>query len=214
MASSLDLTVHDAIVLQDSNRLVLRLVPCDVVARVAPMANQASAQFEVELARALAEAESPVAAVEPRVSSRAYERDGFVITLWTYYESATSGNVSPADYARALERLHAGMRTLDVACPHFTDRVAEAEQLVASCDDPLLGDVDRELLRSTLRNLRRAIIDHGAVEQLLHGEPHPGNVLRTRTGLLFIDLRDGLPWTGRIRPRPCAGRGQRALSGR
>jgi len=48
-ASALDLTVDDAIVLQDSNRLVLRLMPCDVVARVAPMAYQASAEFEVEL---------------------------------------------------------------------------------------------------------------------------------------------------------------------
>ncbi|HVF32396.1 MAG TPA: phosphotransferase, partial [Acidimicrobiales bacterium] len=25
-------------------------------------------------------------------------------------------------------------------------------------------------------------------DQLLHGEPHPGNVLRTRDGLLFVDL--------------------------
>ena len=36
--------------------------------------------------------------------------------------------------------------------------------------------------------MRRAIIDRGASEQLLHGEPHPGNVLRTSGGLLFIDL--------------------------
>ena len=40
-ASALDLTAEDAIVLQDSNRLTLRLVPCDVLARVAPMAHQA-----------------------------------------------------------------------------------------------------------------------------------------------------------------------------
>lgn len=80
------------------------------------------------------------------------------------------------------------MRALDVACPHFTDRIAEAEQLVASCDDPLLGDVDRDLLTTTLRDLRRTIVDHGAVEQLLHGEPHPGNVLATTSGLRFIDL--------------------------
>jgi hypothetical protein len=186
-ASGLDLAVGDAIVLHNSNKLAVRLLPCDVFARVAH-AGREVARFEVELAQQLAEADSPVAALEPRVAPRAYERDGFVITLWTYYESATSGDVSPADYARALERLHAGMRTLDVACPHFMDRVAEAEQLVASCDDPLLGDVDRELLTSTLRNLKRAIVDRGAVEQLLHGEPHPGNVLRTRNGLRFIDL--------------------------
>ncbi|MFE1199320.1 phosphotransferase family protein [Streptomyces olivaceoviridis] len=35
---------------------------------------------------------------------------------------------------------------------------------------------------------RRAIDDRGAVEQLLHGEPHPGNVLSTKNGPLFIDL--------------------------
>jgi thiamine kinase-like enzyme len=39
-----------------------------------------------------------------------------------------------------------------------------------------------------LRRLRRAIADRGAAEQLLHGEPHPGNLLRTNTGLLFADL--------------------------
>ncbi len=38
------------------------------------------------------------------------------------------------------------------------------------------------------RSLRRAIGDRGAVEQLLHGEPRPGNVLSTKNGPLFIDL--------------------------
>jgi aminoglycoside phosphotransferase (APT) family kinase protein len=30
--------------------------------------------------------------------------------------------------------------------------------------------------------------DRDAAEQLLHGEPHPGNVLNTKDGPLFIDL--------------------------
>ena len=71
------------------------------------------AQFEVELAQRLAASGCPVAALERRVDPRVYERDGFVVTLWTYYEPATPREVSPADYASALERLHAGMRTLD-----------------------------------------------------------------------------------------------------
>ena len=146
IASALDLTVDDAIVLQNSNKLTVRLLPCDVLARVAHVAHQA-AQFEVELAQRLAETESPVAALEPRVEPRVYERDGFVVTLWTYYEPVTPREVSPADYANALERLHAGMRKLDVTTPHFTDRVAEAQQLVASRDQtPALADADRELL--------------------------------------------------------------------
>ena len=187
-ASGLGLTVDDVIVLHDSNKLSLRLLPCDVVARVAPAAHQV-AQFEVELAQQLAETESPVAALEPRVEPRVYERDGFVVTLWTYYEPTTPHEVAPADYASALARLHAGMQKLGVATPHFTDRVAEAEQLVASRDlTPALADADRELLGNTLRSRRRAIVDRGAAEQLLHGEPHPGNVVSSKNGLLFIDL--------------------------
>jgi Ser/Thr protein kinase RdoA (MazF antagonist) len=188
IASSLGLTVDDAIVLQDSNRLALRLLPCDVLARVAHVEHQV-AQFEIELAQRLAGSGSPVAALEPRVEPRVYERDGFAVTLWTYYEPASPREVSPAGYASALERLHAGMRELDVPAPHFTDRVERAQQLVASRDwTPALADADRELLGSTLRGLRRVTGGRGAAEQLLHGEPHPGNVLTTKSGLLFIDL--------------------------
>jgi len=187
-ASSLDLTVDDAIVLQNSNRLTLRLLPCDVLARVAPMAHQV-AQFEIDLAQRLTNSGSPVGAVEPRAEPRVYDHDGFAVTLWTYYEPAIPPQVSPTDYANALERLHAGMRQLDVPAPHFTDRVEEAQQLVASrAETPELADADREFLGNTLHSLSQAISDHVGAEQLLHGEPHPGNVLNTKDGPLFIDL--------------------------
>src|SRR3970040_969064 len=78
-ASALDLKSTNAIVLHDSNKLALRLLPCDVLARVAPIAHQV-AHFEIELAQGLAETESPVAALEPRVEPRVHDRDGFVIT--------------------------------------------------------------------------------------------------------------------------------------
>ncbi|MEU5100782.1 MULTISPECIES: aminoglycoside phosphotransferase family protein [unclassified Streptomyces] len=188
IASSRGLTADDAIVLHNSNKLSLRLLPCDVLARVAPIAHQV-AQFEVDLAQRLAASGCPVAALDPRVEPRVYERDGFAVTLWTYYEPVTPREVSPADFAHALERLHAGMRKLDVPTPRFTDRVEQAQQLVANRDlTPALADADRELLGDTLRNLRRVIGERGVAEQLLHGEPHPGNLLTTKNGLLFIDF--------------------------
>lgn len=188
ITSALGLATDHAVVLQNSNKLALRLLPCDVLARVAPRAEQV-AQFEVELAQRLAHTLSPVAALEPRAEPRPYEQDGFVVTLWTYYPSVTPRDVAPADYANALRRLHASMRTLDVTTPHFTDRVAEADQLVARHDlTPALADPDRELLSGTLRSLRRTLANRRAAEQVLHGEPHPGNVLSTKNGLLFIDL--------------------------
>lgn len=188
-ASALGLKVDDAIVLQDSNKLSLRLLPCDVFARVAH-GGQEVAQFEVEVARRLAETDSPVAALEPRVEPGILVRDGFVVTLWTYYEPQLPPEIAPAEYAQALTRLHTGMREIGLSAPlHFTDRVAEAQRLVANRDHtPALPEADRELLSNALRSLTWAIGQRGAAEQLLHGEPHPGNLLRTKSGLLFIDF--------------------------
>ncbi|WP_367128043.1 phosphotransferase [Saccharothrix sp. HUAS TT1] len=188
LAGELGLRVDEAVVLQDSNLLALRLAPCGVFARVARAGREVAA-FEVELAGRLAAAGSPVAALEPRVEPRVYERDGFAVTLWTYYDVVAPGPDYPGAYADALRRLHAGMRDVAIASPHFLDRVAQAEALVAHREQtPALAEADRRLLLDTLRDARERILGRGAVEQLLHGEPHPGNLLGTREGLLFIDF--------------------------
>jgi Ser/Thr protein kinase RdoA (MazF antagonist) len=187
-SSALGLDAADAVVLSNSDRIVLRLLPSDVVARVAPSAHHDGFEFEVEVARRLAEAKGPVAELDPRAEARVYTQDGFVISLWTYYE-LTGPEIAPAGYAAALMRLHAALRQTDLAAPHVTERVAGAQREI---DDrgrtPELPGPDRELLRTTLSRLSDSIRRSGAGEQLLHGEPHPGNLLRTRSGPLFVDL--------------------------
>jgi Ser/Thr protein kinase RdoA (MazF antagonist) len=187
-ASALGLRVDDATVVHASNRLAVRLLPADVLARVALPTHEAAA-FEVDLAGRLAATGSPVGRLDPRVAPGVYERDGFEITLWTYYEPRPASELSPAAYADALSRLHVGMQRIDVPTADFADRVREAELLVGSRDrTPELDDADRDLLVQTFARVMRRITERGAPEQLLHGEPHPGNVLDTKDGPLFIDL--------------------------
>jgi hypothetical protein len=191
-ASAAGLGADDATLIHDSVRIAVRLLPGDVLARVAyesgPGGGQAAAEYEVEVARRLAEAGSPVGTLDPRVEPRVHRRSGFAVTLWTYYESLQSG-IAPPEYAQALLRLHASMRQVEMRAPHFTDRVAEARSLL---DDPSrtpeLGDADRKLLNKTLEILTTSITKRGADEQLLHGEPHPDNLLHTHMGPLFVDL--------------------------
>jgi hypothetical protein len=187
IAASLGLAADEAVVLQGSNKLTLRLLPGDVLARVAPAAH-GDAQFELDLALRLAEEGCPVASPDPRVEPRVYARDGFDITWWTYYEPVAPQEIPSGEYAEALAALHAGMRRVAMPTPHFTDRVEEAQQLLADRErTPELGEADRELLADTLRDLRNAVTGRGA-EQLLHGEPHPGNLLATKEGPRFIDF--------------------------
>ena len=190
VASALGLRAEDALLLHNSNRIAVRFLPCDVLARVGPARTHgADFGFELEVSRRLAASGAPCGEPDPRVAPRTYERDGFAITFWTYYEPV-SPETSPPDFAQALHRLHTGLREINLPTPHFTDRVAEAQSLVG---DPVLTPelraTDRELLANALRTLLTAVVQRGSKEQLLHGEPHPGNLLNTRDGPLFIDLQ-------------------------
>jgi hypothetical protein len=202
ISCGLGLPATHATVLHNSNKLALRLAPCDTFARVAETDGMRWAAFEVELAQRLAATGAPIASLEPRAPSEVHLRGGFVVTLWTYYEiegepRVTGGLLSgePAsdlvasEYADALINMHAAMLRVEMVTPEWTDRVADALALVGSPDrTPELPDGDRQFLLGSLRALRHRIGDHGAPEQILHGEPHRGNVLRTKQGLLFVDL--------------------------
>jgi hypothetical protein len=191
VASALGLAADDATILSDSNRLVVRLLPCDTVARVTPIAHFASAAHEVELARQLAQVDSPIGMLDARVEPRIVEHDGFQIALWTHVEPAPVRTLPPAEYAQALARLHAGLREVDVTAPHVAERVEATQRDVDDRDvTPDLTDVDRALLAGTLRDLWSTIVGRQAPEQVLHGEPHPWNVLDTTHGPLFIDFEN------------------------
>jgi hypothetical protein len=69
-ASALGLRAGAGVVVHTANRIAVRLTPCDVLARVAPLAQQAGAGFEVEVGRRLAAAGCPVAEPDPRVEPR------------------------------------------------------------------------------------------------------------------------------------------------
>ena len=191
VAAAFELDVDDAVVLNDSNRLVVRLLPCDIVARVTPI-GWFSAAREVDLARRLAEeTDAPIAGLDPRVEPCVVMRDGFEISFWSYFDALPSRDVVARDYAYALERLHCAMRRIDMSAPHFTERLEAAQRWLADpAITPDLTIEDREFLVERLAAPRHLRSRSDGAEQLLHGEPHPWNVLMTTAGLLFVDFEN------------------------
>ncbi|MCB0070532.1 MAG: phosphotransferase [Caldilineaceae bacterium] len=186
-AGALGLHVQDTAVIHNSDRVVVRLIPGDVLVRIAPPRWQDALQFEVEVARRLTATGSPVGTLALRVDPRVYMRDDFVLTFWTYY--APAGDLAPTAYADALVKLHAGLRQIDLVAPPVTDRIAAwVAEVDAPDQNPDLSKPDRELLRRTFSQVQETMTRWDTNEQLLHGEPHPGNVLSTSHGPLFIDL--------------------------
>lgn len=191
LATSLGLAVDDAVVLHDSNRLVVRLLPCDIVARVSPIGWYSPAR-EVDFARRLAaETDAPIAGLDPRIDPVVFERGDFEISLWTYFEPDPSLELSPDDYSKMLERLHDALRQIDMASPPFAERLAGIRQWLSDGEvTPDLVHEDRELLIQRLEPSSRLLIEADEREQLLHGEPHPWNVLNTVEGPVFIDFEN------------------------
>lgn len=191
LAARHGLSVERAVVLQNSNRVTVHIQPCDVIARVAPQSARAGAELEVAIAERLAATPAPVAPLDPRIEPQVFDESGFAITLWAYCRPVPPSALAVAEYADGLVRLHRGMRAAD-AVPglgHFMDRVAEAQRLV---DDPAneapISLDDRQLVSTTLHYGSRTVNACAASEQLLHGEPHPGNIVRSDFGLVFVDL--------------------------
>lgn len=191
LAASFGLVVDDHVVLHDSNRLVVRLLPCNIVARISP-SGWYSPRAEVELARRLAaETDGLIAGLDPRVEPAIFQRDNFEIGMWTYFEPEPSQEHSSADYAKRLEGLHVALRKIDMASPPFTDRLATIRQWLSDGEvAPDLVAKDRDLLTQLLTPSNRLLSKVSDSEQLLHGEPHPWNLLNTAQGPLFIDFEN------------------------
>jgi len=179
IAGAHGVAADEARVLSNSNAVVLRLLPGNTVARVAPAGRQ-NAAFQIEVAQRLAERGAPVVRLDPRVPARVHEDDGFVLTFWTHHE-AVPGPVPPQEFADALRRLHGA--SVDLAAPSYTDRAAHAEELLLDPSrTPDLPAAERSLLLSVVRT---PLVGD---QQLLHGEPHVANVLHTADGVLFLDF--------------------------
>lgn len=186
LAGRLRREAADARVLHASNAVTVLLEPCGVVARVRS-GGARIARSEVRIAAALDRAGAPVVPALPRADPQVHEEDGLVISLWEH-RPGTGAAPAPAAYADALRRLHAALREVDIPAPPATDRVDAALALLADpARTPRLRAADRTLLTAALEELRAQVADASG-GQLLHGEPHPGNVLATADGPLFLDF--------------------------
>ena len=193
----------------NSNKLALRLLPCDVLPGWHSPGRGVRGRTR-DWHDGLLRSTPPW-----RASSPEWSRVSMRGTGLRSRSGPTTSRRAGGFTSRLRERARA------VACRYGEGRCHGAALLGPSRGSPTtrcepgsnseLADSDRELLGSTLRSQRREVSERSSAEQLLHGEPHAGNLLRHEERALVHRSRDVLPWACRVRPRACAGRGQRPL---
>src|SRR5690606_10129152 len=147
----LGLPADEAAVLHASNTLTLRVLPADVVARIAPRDRTGDLAVELERAEALQAVGAPVGPPDPRLAPTVHVCDEHAITLWQHLPARDRPELPPAEFAAALAALHAGMRALDQPVAPLSDRVGHALDLLRDPErTPTLVPADRALLQETL----------------------------------------------------------------
>ena len=182
VAAGLGLRVDDPGVLADGANVVVHLLPSPVVAKVAATTHlvrtpQQWLERELRVCEHLASRGVPVVApFDPRV----HEHDGEVLTVWRHLPHEPDALAEPALLGSLLRDLHDALGDLPLSLPRLATP---------------LGDVAAFLARTPHTGMSRAY-DRLAAElgssdgPALHGDPHPGNLLRTPGGWVWCDLED------------------------
>jgi hypothetical protein len=187
-ATRLGLRSTQAVVLRDTNNLVVWLAPEPVVVKVG---REPRLSRERQIATALTQAGAPVIGPAPGLPGGVHEQAGHYMTFWVYMPQPQPVPDAGA-FARALADLHAHLQRLPrshlVDLPRFTEQLDEALRILR---DPQrahsLAAKDRAMLHrlaeQCLSRLRQIRDDH-----VLHGAAHMDNVLVDRESVVFIDF--------------------------
>jgi hypothetical protein len=184
VARSLGLPTEDPIVLADGANVVVHLAPAPVVAKAAASSRtlrDAGAFLARELTVAAAVRAAGLPAVAP-ADSRLHVHDGVAVTLWELARPRGAGFPRPDRVGAMLAELHAALRASRLALPRLAP-LADIPRFVARTGTPAaaIGEAYERVV---------AMLP-GGPDQPLHGDAHPGNLLRAPGGgWLWCDFED------------------------
>jgi aminoglycoside phosphotransferase (APT) family kinase protein len=186
--------VDDPVVLHDLFSLRVHLRPAPVVARVPTWVTRLVPSRVDRLGHEVAAVEHLVARGAPVVPPSAelppgpHERDGFAISFWTWAAPDPDRPATAEDCTAMLPDLHAALSDYAGPVADLVRDVVDLPALVAAMDraDHRLAPDDVALLRQAADGFT---LPTGATT-VLHGDAHPGNVLRSGGELLWIDFED------------------------
>jgi aminoglycoside phosphotransferase (APT) family kinase protein len=196
VARGFGLRVAEPVVLADLFSLMVHLQPAPVVARVATCMPTLRSPIEywlgleLEVTAFLAGQGAPVVAPSSELPPGPHTSGGFSMSFWTYLEPDPDRTVTTADCAAMLVDLHTVLRSYPGELPSLcaTD-IPRGMQLLDQAGD-VLSTAEVDLLRASAEELAPFLADPGGRSQPLHGDAHPGNLIATRDGLVWIDFED------------------------
>jgi aminoglycoside phosphotransferase (APT) family kinase protein len=191
------LRVEQPTVLHDLFSVMVHLRPAPVVARVptwvsrlVPVADRLGR--EIAVTEFLARQGLPVVTPSRELPPGPHAHDGLTISFWTYLQPDPGRAATAADCAAMLVDLHAALRTYPGELPVLGAAVVDLPRWLGSLHlaGEVLHDADVDRVHAAAERLGPFAAAPGGDVRPLHGDAHPGNLVATRDGLVWIDFED------------------------
>ena len=188
----------EAVRIAGGSNVLVHLKPAPVVARVmtgtAVLHDDAEQWLarEVAVAAFVAERSDLVVAPTDILPPGPHVQDGLWMTLWKFVPHDPQATPpEPRQLGRSLRRLHAVLADFPGDLPPLSETRDWLKRLLAELHpSPLLTRQEIHRLRSELDALTPAVFESSLPAQALHGDTSMSNLLRTGSGLVWIDLED------------------------
>jgi aminoglycoside phosphotransferase (APT) family kinase protein len=198
VAAAAGYPTSEPVVLQDTNNIVVRMAPHEVVAKVGVWVHSASVLgLEVDVCAHLSALDAPVAA--PIGPLRSGGAASLPVSLWRWLAPVPQPRLDDGALAVMLRRVHDALSSYGGTLPSFLAGIDHARS--ALFDDARMAALppdDLAMLRERFDRWTAAARQWPGRPQPLHGEPHTGNVVATGQGLRLIDFeaagRGPLEW--------------------
>ena len=194
VAENFGCQLHEPLLLRSTNNIVAWLRPAPIVAKVR-RGQHAGFRREVRIATELSARGGPVVPPADELPAIVHSEEGFEITFWRYCPQPADLDIPGVHVAAALERLHAAYAEISAdLCRDLPSYMEELESVSQVLHDAQrlrdLPDADRLLLRAVLGRLRTRLetLSPEETHRVIHGSPHPYNVLAVDGQPRFIDF--------------------------
>lgn len=193
VAEKFGLRVEDPMPLRSTNNVVAWLRPLPVVAKIG--IGHRGCSTEVSVASALSALGAPVVPLAPEIPGVVHVLDEFEISFWRYCPQPPDVEIAPEKLAAALEHLHAACTQIPVELrtqlPSYLAELTSVSEILLDVERlSAMPGQDRQLLIRVLDYLWKRMQSASSADThvVIHGSPHPYNVLLVDGDPRFIDF--------------------------
>ena len=184
----------EARVLHDATNVVVHLAPSPLVAKIcrASVGDHGWRKLatELEIGRHLTRAGAPVVCPSQELPPGPHVHGDFAMTFWRHQEHDPDALATGLGAGHALAQIHEALDRYPETFPSFLDRQVRRTGKILfdeSAPSPL-STSDHDFLCSQYLHITSELHDRKLRCRTLHGDPHRGNVLVSKSGYLLIDF--------------------------